>query len=70
MGKELLDHRCFQDRRVDLQLATAVRAVLEIEIEDAFEQTSPARPMRPMRTDCLALSRLPVELDLLDNPSH
>ncbi len=33
--EDLLDHRLLQDRRNDLQLAAAVRAVLQLEIESA-----------------------------------
>ncbi len=58
MGEDLLDHRRLQDRRDDLQLAAAVRAVLKVEIEDALEQTGPARAMWPVRTVCLARVRL------------
>jgi hypothetical protein len=32
-----LDHRLFQDRRNDLQLATAVRAVLQVDLDHALE---------------------------------
>jgi hypothetical protein len=41
----LLDDRRFQDRRDDLQLAAAVRAVLEVELElDAtLEQLGPGQ---------------------------
>ena len=39
--EELLDHRLLEDRRDDLQLATAVRAVLQVEIEsEASAQTN------------------------------
>ena len=41
MREDLLDHRRFQDRRSDLQIATAVRAVLQVEIEsEASEKTN------------------------------
>ena len=33
--EDLLDHRLFQDRRDDLQLAAAVRAVLQVDLESA-----------------------------------
>ena len=39
--KDLLDHRLFLDRRDDLQLAAAVRAVLQVEVEsEASAQTN------------------------------
>ena len=39
--KDLLDLRLFQDRRDDLQLAAAVRAVLQVEVEsEASAQTN------------------------------
>jgi hypothetical protein len=41
--KDLLDHRLLQDRRNDLQLASAVRAVLQVEVEQALEQLGPLR---------------------------
>ena len=46
MRKDLLDHWRFQDRRNDLQLAAAVRAVLQVDLEDALEQLDPAQPHR------------------------
>ncbi len=56
MREDLLDHRLLKDRRNDLQLAAAVRAVLQIEFEHALEQPRPAQPHRPMvRTVRLAL---------------
>jgi hypothetical protein len=36
--KDLLDDRLLQDRRNDLQLATAVRAVLHVDREQTLEQ--------------------------------
>ena len=44
--EDLLDDRRFQDRRDDLQLTAAVRAVLQVEIEDALEQPGPTEPHR------------------------
>ena len=38
MRDDLLDHWRFQDRRNDLQLATAVRAVRHARLEQALEQ--------------------------------
>jgi len=32
--EDLLDHRLFQDRRDDLQLAAAVRAMRRVDLED------------------------------------
>jgi hypothetical protein len=37
-----LDHRRFQDRRDDLELAATVRAVLHVELEHPLEQLGPA----------------------------
>jgi len=37
--EDLLYRRLFQDDRDDLQLAAAVRAVLQIELKHAFEQS-------------------------------
>ena len=49
----------FQDRRHDLQLAAAVRAVFQTEIEHALEQLGPAQPHRAvMRAVRLALGGL------------
>jgi len=36
--EDLLDHRPLQESRVDLQLAAAVRAVLQIRFEDRLER--------------------------------
>ena len=48
-----------QDRRDDLQLAAAVRAVLQVELEHPFEQLGPAQPHRAVvRTVRLALGGL------------
>jgi hypothetical protein len=44
--EDLLDDRLFQDGRNDLQLAAAVRAVLQVEIEHPLEQLGPAQPHR------------------------
>ena len=70
--EDLLDHRRFQDRRNDLQLAAAVRAVLQTELEHALEQLGPARPYSAvMRTGRLALGGLCVlrgRLGLLRHP--
>jgi hypothetical protein len=35
--EDLFDHRLLQDRRDDLELAAAVRAVLQVEIEYAVD---------------------------------
>jgi len=34
--EDLLDHRLLQDRRADLQLAAAVRAVRHVDLEHAL----------------------------------
>ncbi|MBA2721838.1 MAG: hypothetical protein H0U56_02840 [Methylibium sp.] len=34
------DHRRIEDRREDLELTTAVRAVLEVDLEDPLEQSA------------------------------
>ena len=41
-------HRLLQDRSDDLQRATAVRAVRQVDPEDVLEQAGPTRPHRPM----------------------
>jgi len=41
--EDLFDHRLFQDRGDDLQLAAAVRAVLQVEIEHPPELLGPAQ---------------------------
>ena len=46
MREDLLDHRLLKDRRNDLQLAAAVRAVLQVKIEHALEQLGPAQTHR------------------------
>jgi len=54
--QDLLDHRLLQDGGDDLQLAAAVRAVLQVEVEHPLEQLGPAQPHRVvMRTARLAL---------------
>ena len=56
--EDLRDHRLFQDRRDDLRLATVVRAVFQVDLEDPLEQLGPAQPHRAMvRTGRLALGR-------------
>ncbi len=42
--EDLLDHRLLEDRRDDLQLAAAVRAVRHVDLEHALEQLGPAQP--------------------------
>jgi hypothetical protein len=37
--EDLLDHRLLQDRRDDLRLAAAARAVFEVDLEHALEQS-------------------------------
>ena len=54
MGEDLLDHWRFQDRRDDLQLAAAVRAMLHVDLEHALEQPSPDTNSP---VDCLCLAR-------------
>jgi len=44
--EDLLNHRLLHDRRDDLQLAAAVRAVRHVDLEDPLEQLSPAQPHR------------------------
>ena len=44
VGEDLLDHRLFQDRSDDLQLAAAVRAVLQVEIESEASAKSNLYP--------------------------
>ena len=57
--EDLLDDRRLQDRSDDLQLAAAVRAVLEVDLEDPFEQPGPAHSHRlAMRAVRLALGGL------------
>ena len=47
VGEDALDHRRLEDGGADLQLAAAVRAVFEVELEGPFEQPGPAHPHRP-----------------------
>jgi hypothetical protein len=57
--EDLFDDRLFQDRRDDLELATAVRAVLQVEFEHPLEQPGPAQPHRSVAGAVrLALGRL------------
>ena len=42
-----LDHRRFEDGRDDLELPTAVRAVLQVDLEHSLEQPGPADAPRP-----------------------
>jgi len=44
--EDLLDHRLFHDRRDDLQFAAAVRAVLQVNLEN------PLQPMEALRQQC------------------
>jgi hypothetical protein len=46
LREDLLDDRRFQDRRNDLELAAAVRAVREVDREHALEQLGPAQAHR------------------------
>jgi hypothetical protein len=46
MREDLPDHWLFPDRRNDLQFATAVRAVLHVDLEDVLEQLGPAHAHR------------------------
>ena len=56
--EDLLDDRLFHDGRDDLQLAAAVRAVLQVEREHPLEQTCPTQPHRLVtRPARLALGR-------------
>ena len=43
VGKDLLDHGLFEDRRDDLQAAAAVRAMLDVDLKYAPEQFGPAQ---------------------------
>ena len=57
--KDLLDDRLLQDGGDDLQLAIAVRGVLQVEFEHALEQPGPTQPHRALvRTVRLALGAL------------
>ena len=54
--EDLLDDWRFQDRRNDLALTAAVRAVLQVQLEHTLEQLGPAQLHRPVvRTVRLAL---------------
>ena len=44
--EELLYHRRFENGRDDLELTTAVRAVLKVDLEYPFEQPGPADARR------------------------
>jgi hypothetical protein len=55
VSEDLLDHRLLQDRRNDLQLAAAVRAVLLVDVKDVLEQ--------PRSFHQLTCSNLPVASD-------
>ena len=46
MLEDALDDRRLKDRRDDLQLAAAVRAVFDVDVEDPFEQPGPAQARR------------------------
>ena len=43
VGEDPLDHRRLDNGRNDLELAAAVRAVLEVDLEDTLEQPGPAQ---------------------------
>ena len=59
MRRDLLDDRLRQEGDDDLQPASAVRAVLKVQIEDALEQPRPTQRYRPVvRIDSLALGGL------------
>ena len=59
VGEDALDHRRLQDGGDDLQLAAAVRAVFEVDLEGRLEQPGPTHSHRPaMRTVRLAGSGL------------
>jgi len=47
MRQDLDDHRGLKNRGDDLQGAAAVRAVFEVDLEDALEQPGPADARRP-----------------------
>ena len=47
MRQDALDYRRFEDGGDDLELATAVRAVLDVDLEHALEQPGPADPHWP-----------------------
>ena len=56
--EDLLDDRLLEDRRDDLQLAAAVRAVRHVDFERALEQLGPAQPhWAVMGGRCLKLGR-------------
>jgi len=58
MREDLLDHWLLHDRRDDLQLAAAVRAVRHVDLEHALQQLGPAQPNRTVvRTGRFALDR-------------
>jgi hypothetical protein len=67
--EDLLDHWLFQDRRNDLQLAVALRAGLQVDLEDALEQLGPTLPhwsvMRAVRLALCGLCGLRRRLGLL-----
>jgi hypothetical protein len=46
--EDLLDHRRLQDRRDDPQIATAVRAVLQVKVEHPLEQLGPPSSAAPL----------------------
>ena len=46
LRQDLLDDRLLQDRRNDLQLAIAVRAVLLVDLEQPLWQLGPAQAYR------------------------
>ena len=46
MREDLFDDRLLQDRRDDLELATAIRAVRQVELEHPLERPGPAQPHR------------------------
>jgi len=47
MRQDALDYRRFEDGGDDLELTTAVRAVLDVDLEHPLEQPSPADARRP-----------------------
>ena len=44
--ENLFDHRLLEDRRDDLQPATTIRALFQVDLEQALEQLGPAQPNR------------------------
>jgi len=63
MRQDALDYRRFEDGGDDLELTTAVRAVLQVDLEHALEQPGRAQLMRAGRP-CAQLGSIAVSSDL------